>query len=166
MLAELFPDCTILIPFRNPADHAGSLARQHARFLKLHADDRFAQTYMEWIGHYEFGRAFRPFAFPGEARGRVGEPDYWLDYWDLGFRHILADLPNQAVLIDYDRVCEAPQAGLRAVADRLRLPARQFDDEVQRFRPATHYDALPAGALAVRAQETHALLRRRSIEVG
>ena len=166
LLAELYPDCTILIPFRNPADHAGSLARQHTRFLKLHDGDRFAQSYMEWIGHYEFGRAFRPFAFPGEPVGETGTPNYWLDYWDRGFRHILGELPNQARLIDYDRLCDAPQTGLRALAEILEVPAGQLCDQAHRFHAANHYDAIPTGPPAARARETYENLRRLAVDAG
>ena len=31
-IRQLFPDAVILVPFRNPVDHAGSMLRQHLRF--------------------------------------------------------------------------------------------------------------------------------------
>ena len=34
-----FPDCTIVIPFRDPAAHIASLARQHANFTDAHGRD-------------------------------------------------------------------------------------------------------------------------------
>ena len=164
LLAELFPDCTILIPFRNPADHAGSLARQHENFLARHAQDPFSQTYMEWIGHYEFGRAFRPIAFLDEDTGDPADPDYWLGYWDRGFRHVLRHAPAQAVFIDYDLLCERPGDGLARIADALQVPRQILQSQSGRFRPSNHYEPGAPSPLWARAQETYAMLQARTSE--
>jgi Sulfotransferase family len=161
LLSDLYPDCAIVIPFRNPADQAGSLARQHANFLARHAADRFAQTYVEWIGHYEFGRAFRPIAFEPEMGG-ADEPEYWLDYWDRAFRHMLREAPHQAVFIDYDRLCEDPHGGLQRLGEILDVPTPTLQAQAGRFRVATRYDAPAASQLWQRARETHAMLQRRA----
>src|SRR6185436_2307720 len=85
LLARLFPACRIVIPFREPASHVASLMRQHSRFTALHAADRFALDYMNWLGHYEFGAALRPIDFGGwrgaPAAETAGSPDFWLTYW-------------------------------------------------------------------------------------
>ena len=84
LLSRIFPDSVFIIPFRNPVDQAGSLLRQHKRFAEIHGRDPFSRQYMEGIGHYEFGGALRPLAFP-----KVDGPDvaddamtanYWVDY--------------------------------------------------------------------------------------
>jgi len=139
LLAELFPDCTILVPFRNPADHAGSLARQHANFLARHAQDRFARTYMEWIGHYEFGQAFRPSGFLGEGTGAAAQPECWLDYWDRAFRHILDNAPKQVAFVDYDELCASPGDVLRRIADAIQMPHHRLLQQAQRLRTANSH---------------------------
>lgn len=156
LLAELFPDCTIVVPFRNPADHAASLARQHANFLKHHAADEFSLTYMEWLGHYEFGRALRPIAFLGERPGDPAHPDFWLDYWDRGFRHALRDAPEQVVFIDYDGLCVQPDKGLAKLAAALGLSPDALAPAAGRFRPSTRYPPPAPSPLWWRAEETYA----------
>ena len=163
LLAELFPDCTILVPFRNPADHAGSLAHQHENFLERHARDPFALTYMEWLGHYEFGAALRPIAFLGEEFGGPADPDFWLDYWDRAFRHILRGLPAQAVLIDLDMLCADPGASLARVGDAVGLSPRLLAAQAGLFRPSRPYDVPAASAALARARKTYEALRERTL---
>ena len=85
-LARAFPDSVILIPVRDPLDHASSLLNQHRRFLE---SDAFTRSYMGWLGHYEFGATHRPFAWDGAAIG--GDPetlDYWLRQWTAAHQRI------------------------------------------------------------------------------
>src|SRR5262249_7650400 len=85
LLSRLFPACQIVIPFREPRAHVASLMRQHARFTALHARDRFALDYMNWLGHFEFGAALRPINFGGWCDmltvDATGSADFWLTYW-------------------------------------------------------------------------------------
>jgi hypothetical protein len=85
-LARAFPDSVILIPVRNPLQHARSLLEQHRRFL---GSDPFTRAYMGWLGHHEFGDTHRPFAWDGAAV--AGEPqrlDYWLTQWIAAHQRI------------------------------------------------------------------------------
>ena len=160
LLTTLFPDCTILIPFRNPVDHASSLLRQHRNFLALHARDRFAQRYMEWIGHYEFGNAFRPIAFEGAGAGDPETLDYWLHYWDRAFRHILQNAPAQVTFVDFDALCANPQQQLERIARAAGLPQDAFQSES--LAPAVHYEQSGDSELLARAGTTHEALKARS----
>ena len=45
----------IIIPFREPLQHAFSLYNQHKKFISLQKKDDFIRKYMFWIGHSEFG---------------------------------------------------------------------------------------------------------------
>ena len=64
-IAQLFPDAAVLVPFRNPLDHAASMLRQHRNFLRVHAREPFTRRYMADVGHYEFGANLRPIDFGG-----------------------------------------------------------------------------------------------------
>jgi hypothetical protein len=140
LLTTLFPECKILVPFRNPLDHVGALARQHANFLDLHTKDDFALRYMEWIGHYEFGKAIRPIAFAGTVPADVGSGRFWLDYWSLGFAAILEHSCTNLVLIDYDGLCEEPGSHLARIADAIGIDRNDLVSQRERFRPATRYE--------------------------
>ena len=60
LISKIFPDSKILIPFRNPIQHAYSLFSQHKRFIEDSKKDNFISKYMKWIGHTEFGPNYNP----------------------------------------------------------------------------------------------------------
>jgi hypothetical protein len=101
-LARAFPDSVILIPVRDPMDHARSLLNQHRRFL---GSDGFTRAYMGWLGHHEFGDTHRPFAWDGAAV--AGDPqglDYWLAQWIAAHQRIdaLEREHDDIQLVPYD----------------------------------------------------------------
>ena len=112
-IVQLFPDAAVLVPFRNPLDHAASMLRQHRNFLRVHAREPFTRRYMADVGHYEFGANLRPIDFggwlgapsPGKPAtmapaNRQGRPEahsarahtvnFWLRYWQAAYEHALA----------------------------------------------------------------------------
>lgn len=87
-LAEAFPKAVILVPIRDPIDHARSLLRQHRRFLDA---DKFTRDYMAWLGHHEFGADHRPFAWDGAiVEGDPMNLSYWLGCWTAAHRRVRA----------------------------------------------------------------------------
>jgi hypothetical protein len=163
LLATLFPDCTIVIPFRNPSAHAASIARQHANFLLLHARDAFARKYMEWIGHYEFGLAFRPFIFCG-ARPE-GEPGigYWLDYWARAYTFVLDTAPRQAIFLDYDRLLGSANELFQRLASVLEIPAAPLIAAAERLRAPAQLSTIPESQWSSQARETYGRLQQRAM---
>ncbi len=177
-LAKLFPEAVVLVAFRNPADHAASMLRQHLNFRELHASEPFVRRYMADIGHYEFGMDRRPLDFGCPERRRDGAGDnggdgpggnnvagsvealeYWLTYWCDAYEHVLGGSRERVVLVDYDALCENPHLEFRRIAvaagiadsPRLGLVAR-------RFRPPTRYPGKARDApaeLLKRAAEVH-----------
>lgn len=127
LLTRLYPDAVVLVPFRRPLDQAGSLLRQHLRFVTMHAEDAFARQYMEDIGHLEFGALHRPIRFDGMSdvrrRYRPETLDYWLAYWIIAFRHVLL-YRDSVVLVSYEELCAGGPAGIQALAGRLGLAPR------------------------------------------
>jgi hypothetical protein len=120
VLRNLFPDANIVVPFREPLQHAASLLKQHRNFLDIHKCDRFASEYMRAIGHYEFGDNLRPVDFDGWFDRRESKQTdglaFWLEYWAAGYRHILDQSAVVTRFIDYDALCRNPQRGLQLVA--------------------------------------------------
>jgi hypothetical protein len=169
LLARLFPACRIVIPFREPRGHVASLMRQHARFTALHAADRFALDYMNWLGHYEFGAALRPINFGGwcgETKvASAGSADFWLTYWTRAYAAILEAPRSNVLLFDYDGACAAPRGHLERLAAALgvRDPGAMLAAAGERLRaPTSHDDAVLRGAspaLLARADELHERLR-------
>jgi hypothetical protein len=124
-LSELFPNSTIVVPFRNPLSHIGSLIRQHDRFLKEQSDDLFTKRYMKWLGHYEFGKIFKPINFDNWLEGLVApydtSVDFWLEYWSQAYQHVLSVKKNNVVFIDFDKLIETRGAVLSDLAECIGL---------------------------------------------
>ena len=165
-LVGLFPEATVLVPFRLPLQHAASLLRQHRQFLEVHADDRFARFYMSAIGHHDFGGDFRPLDFDGWLEHRRTKDatrlDFWLEYWIAAYRHVLARAGDRVQLISFDRLCHDPGPGLAAIADGLALRDKEaFVARAGRLSPprphAVDEAAIDPGLLA-EARALHAEL--------
>jgi hypothetical protein len=117
MIERMFPDAKILVPVRDPLEHAASMLRQHRNFLALHSADPFIRRYMADLGHFEFGDLHRPIAFPEIdtiiSNRAPQEIDYWLAYWIAAFEYVLARRDN-VQLVSYEATCSG---GRRALAD-------------------------------------------------
>lgn len=105
LLRSVFPNCFILIPFRNPFDHANSLLNQHKNFLGLHKKDKFILDYMNYLGHKEFGQNHLPWFKPS----KTFEPlniNYWLEQWIIFYQNILTRISGKknCILIPYNQL--------------------------------------------------------------
>lgn len=172
LLSELFPDCRIVVPVREPWSHAASMLRQHRRFLNLHAEDGFARRYMEWLGHHEFGGNLKPIDFDdwvaASAARDARSLHYWLTYWHRTYSAILAGRTPNVVLVDYEALCRAPHTMLRAVAGALEIEAADaLAAQAGRLRAPTVHARTVADADMETAERCHALHRRlRAVCIG
>jgi hypothetical protein len=125
-LKRMFPDCEIVVPFRNPVAQSRSLLRLHNRFTEIHRRDPFSKRYMRDIGHFEFGELHRPINFAGvEAMRSRFSPHslaYWLGYWAEAFEQIL-DEQDHIILLSYDRMCQQGASSLVSLENRCHLSA-------------------------------------------
>ena len=112
-IAAILPEATILIPVRDPLDHAVSLMKQHANFIRQQARDRFVRDYMTFLVHHEFGLDHRPFRFSDEGMAALRSlepdtPDYWLELWCQAHVWLERTAPGQAVFVPYEDLCRDP----------------------------------------------------------
>jgi hypothetical protein len=125
VLTELFPTAKIIVVFRDPAAHIGSLMTQHRRFLDEHAADAFSKRYMEWIGHYEFGANFRPINFSGWLSGQpvptMPDTSFWLQYWNAAYGHALEHRTRSVLFVDFDQLLDERDVALGRLAQALAL---------------------------------------------
>tara|TARA_B100001063_G_scaffold247157_1_gene290668 strand:+ start:3848 stop:5239 length:1392 start_codon:yes stop_codon:yes gene_type:complete len=110
--------------FRNPVEHADSLLNQHLRFSDFQHDDDFIETYMDWLGHHEFGHNQKVFSFdnkPVEIEYDKGTLDYWLSVW-LNYYSYLLTLDDSAItLIDYQDYLSNPKDVLVHLQNELKM---------------------------------------------
>lgn len=126
LLTQLFPSATILVPFREPLGHIGSLMKQHHQFSQIHHDDKFSRNYMRWLGHYDFGKNFKPIDFNHWLASYDGELDYnnenfWIQYWCSAYEHILNNMGDNVYLVDFDKLLLKPADSLSAIANHAKL---------------------------------------------
>ncbi len=117
------PDFAVFILFRDPLDHAYSLLKQHQRFLQKQDEDPFVLTFMNWLGHYEFGHGQRPFDLPTLPKapfaGDATSLNYWLERWISYYSYVLTlDRPQ---LISFETFTKDPQAVLASIAEATGL---------------------------------------------
>ena len=170
-LLAMFPDATVLVPFRRPVDHAISMWRQHQNFTQIHADEPFTRRYMADIGHYDFGANLRPVAFGDLSDSDIPEsPDdicFWLWYWCTAFECILelAEHPRVA-FVNYDLLCDAPVSGLNNICDLLGVTDLDISAQAARFRPSNSYHELSQdlpGDLIERATTINLTVERTAV---
>jgi hypothetical protein len=122
-LARYHSSAAIIVPFREPLQHALSLLHQHMNFLHIHDKNPFASEYMRAIGHFDFGDNLRPVDFGGWLDRRVSgtyvEISFWLEYWIECYRYLLQNNAGKARFLDYDCLCTNPMAGLKMLAKEI-----------------------------------------------
>lgn len=192
LLARLFPDAILLVPFREPLAQAASLLRAHLAFERIHAAEPFSRRYMRDLGHYEFGANLKPLTFEGRPPARRGDPngaadtppapgprplredartpDYWLRCWRDAYAEALRGPAGRIAFSDYDRCCAASGPALGRLADRLGIPAPEADRlaaDGLRFRapnpPPDDFAARVSPSLVGEARVIHRELVSRSV---
>ncbi len=168
-LARALPAAHIIVPFRTPLQHAHSLLRQHQNFSDAQITDPFIRKYMRWLGHFEFGRDYRPFTFGDDLQKTTMRDTYrlhhWLERWTKVYQGVLATLPDNAILWDYDAFCGDPKRMITALAEYLDLDVdllRAAAGEIHQAPGHSENDELPSADLA-EAQDTHSELRLRAM---
>ncbi|MBU2870948.1 sulfotransferase [Colwellia sp. E2M01] len=125
-LSQLFPTATILIPFREPLQHAMSLLRQHQNFTLRHESDTFSQRYMADIGHFDFGKNLKPINFNNRnetSKYKQNTLNFWLEYWIQAYSYLLDNKTENCTFFSFDLLCESPMQSLNHLADCLNIEA-------------------------------------------
>lgn len=97
--------------FRKPEEHAFSLLNQHLRFSKFQNDDDFIETYMNWLGHHEFGGNHKIFRFkeqPLQIEYDINTLDYWLAVWLNYYTYLCSMDDSSFLLIEYSDYLDRP----------------------------------------------------------
>lgn len=136
---------TVLLVYRNPVDTARSLHRLHQLFCTTYNDD-FTRRYMSWLGHHEFGPGHLPLSFAVPRMNphlKPDQPDYWLDYWNAVYSHVLDQADAGFYLVDHDRLRESPRQVLDAIF-KLLDENIDVDRMAAEVRPPKGSDAPPS----------------------
>lgn len=104
---KLLPLSTILIPFREPLQHANSLLNQHLRFSENQRKDKFIRDYMDWIGHREFGLSYCPIKIRGMSHKDPNLLNHWLEQWHFLYSNLFRNFKEQKnfIFVCYESLC-------------------------------------------------------------
>jgi hypothetical protein len=107
LIADIFPNSVILVPFRDPSQHAMSLVTQHAKFVEQSDSDPFVGRYMTLIGHTEFGPGYDPLFKDGLRFSDCFDINHWLEQWLLFYQKLRDELRSveNAHLVCYESLC-------------------------------------------------------------
>ena len=108
-ISKIFPHSKILIPFRNPIQHAYSLLSQHKRFIEDSKKDKFISNYMKWIGHTEFGPNYIPIHYKNLCFEDDMTINHWLEQWYLTYLSCFENLRKKQTVyfICYETLCNS-----------------------------------------------------------
>lgn len=130
----IFPDAKFIVAIRNPVDHIASLMKQHSLFCKLEQDDKKVLSYMQTLGHFEFGLDRRPINFGNnnivqqieKCWNNGEEVRGWALSWSSVYAYVadlLEDkhLVNKIILVNYDELCKNPSETLQSIYSKCEL---------------------------------------------
>jgi len=132
-IKTLFPDSLIIIPFREPLQHAMSLLNQHRNFIALHKNNTFAKHYMAAIGHFDFGANLKPINFNNwffDTSFKPDSLDFWLEYWIQTYQYLIQSDETSHFFIDFDELCHNPQTSLKYLADHLLIEPKPLSTSI------------------------------------
>ena len=103
----IFPSAYFLVTFRDPLQQAYSLLNQHKKFCELQKKDKFILTYMNYLGHNEFGLNYKSWNLPKKFSDAINI-NHWLEQWYLFYKNIYENINGykNIILVSYDNLCK------------------------------------------------------------
>lgn len=114
----------IIYLFRKPEEHAYSLLNQHQRFSGFQNEDEFMQTYLNWLGHHEFGQNQKVFKFSDNEPIITYDKnslDYWLSIWLNYYSYLINLVDDNYLLIEYEDYLTKPKNVLQFIESDMNM---------------------------------------------
>lgn len=154
------PQMRVIIMFRDPLTHAASLMEKHHQFSDMQHADPFIKTYMDWLGHHEFGQGHKPFAFSTNSNPYTPDTlNYWLTLWVQYYRYVLNQDLEGCQWVAYEDFCETPNDVVEQLLAPWGLPSSD-----QQAQPHNHNRSVTHPCdkdLLKEAQSLYATLREQ-----
>ena len=125
-LIKAYPNCLIIIPFRDPLQQANSLLNQHQNFTNIQNQNKFIKQYMTYLAHHEFGAVHRTYNFGANEKTTYNKNslEYWLITWINTYNYLSSEKfsKNKNILyLNYESLCENPKLFLQTIVRRTNL---------------------------------------------
>jgi len=162
-----FPNAAILIPFRDPLQHALSLHKQHHLFLQQQEADPFSLEYMNFLGHHEFGKNHKPFLCNRDkSRQNPYLPEtleYWLFYWADVYEFTLEQAPAGSLFFSYERFCDNPFDTLKSVFNLVGIDELHLQRSTENIKAGAHPKKNVPDSLLKKASAIYKILDTKSL---
>ena len=111
IISKIYQNSIILVPFRDPLQHAYSMLTQHKKFIKESKKDKFISNYMFWIGHTEFGPNYIPIKKKNLIYKDDMKIDHWIEQWLKTYEECLKKYSSQdnIYFISYEKICNSQE---------------------------------------------------------
>ncbi len=111
LISKYLPEAKILIPFREPIQHAYSLLTQHKKFIEYSKIDKFIGKYMKLIGHTEFGPNYIPIYKENLHFLDDLDINHWIEQWYIAYNHSLKTLKDKKNIyfLSYEKLCNSEE---------------------------------------------------------
>jgi hypothetical protein len=169
-MRKLDKNFNMVVVFRNPLDHAGSLLSQHHNFILKQKEDPFSLTYMNWLGHYEFGLNQKYFDLNNEESWKDFEKDslnFWLAIWINYYSYLLQFLNDPKLfLVDYDDLAKTPSEQKKKLGEYVDI--RMENEPTEPYKGNKSYTAdlnKINDKLLIRANEIYDKLKLHKIKM-
>lgn len=153
---QLVPDARFVIPIRDPVDHIASLQKQHQLLSQAAKQHRRSVTYLNRVGHFEFGVNRRPVHTGNDDVTRsvlacwnnTDEVRGWACYWSSIYGYV-ADLLDRnpairerTIVVRYEELCDESEDVLPRIFDhcQLRRSHSIIDAYSDKLSKPTYYD--------------------------
>lgn len=131
----------IIMLYRHPVEHAGSLMKLHMKFSEQQKNDPFILRYFNYLGHHEFGLNQKPFYLDPDVYEQLAykdksDFDFWLLSWFNYYSHVVKYHLNDVILVSFKDVCENPFKVYQYINEQLTIEQNhQYPDP---YTPPTY----------------------------
>ena len=108
LINKILPNSDIIIPFRNPIQHASSLLTMHNKFINESKKNKFVGQYMKLIGHTEFGPFYKPIRENSLNYINSHNINHWIEQWYKTYEFCLKKYSKneQFIFLCYEDLCK------------------------------------------------------------
>jgi hypothetical protein len=124
-LLNEFHNARVIVPVREPLQHALSLLHQHMYFSGIQKNSKFTLNYMNWLGHHEFGFNQKPFflknkeIFNSLIHYDQSDVNYWLMNWLNYYNYIEENYSERIIIIPFEQLCENPTQVMEGLKKKI-----------------------------------------------
>lgn len=148
-IQKIYPDAKIIIMIRNPINHVFSIIKQHRLFKAEQEKNPKTLTYMNMLGHFEFGKNFIPINLDQQKQEVIlslletGDEVRAISiYWSIIYDFVKAKLEEKnknIILVRYEDLCANSENVLEEVIFHAGLDSSLLEQDLSAIKEPSYY---------------------------